>query len=101
MVAYFVNVAYYLRRFRNYHGLMGIMSALEGPSVERMKLTWRTFEKKFKEESKRFQTLKDVTSMEHNFRSLREEMNMNDRNACVPYIGLYLTDIIFIKDGNK
>jgi son of sevenless-like protein len=44
--------------------------------------------------------LKKLCSSERNFESLRSYLK-SLQPPCVPYLGLYQTDLTFIEDGNK
>eukprot|EP01027_Heterolobosea_sp_BB2_P023237 GEZU01034394.1.p2 GENE.GEZU01034394.1~~GEZU01034394.1.p2 ORF type:complete len:121 (+),score=50.83 GEZU01034394.1:102-464(+) len=47
-----------------------------------------------------FNTLNAIVSTEGNYKRLREEY-IRCPPPCIPYIGMWLTDLTFIADGNK
>lgn len=42
--------------------------------------------------------LQNIVSSEHRFRNLRDALHRCDP-PCIPYLGLYLTDLSFIEEG--
>lgn len=64
-------------------------------SVYRLKTTWTNVKSidKFKE-------LQEIVSSQGSFKTARTKM-MCVRPPCIPYIGIYLTDLTFIEDGNQ
>jgi son of sevenless-like protein len=47
----------------------------------------------------RYDQLNEIISMSANFKTLRELMN-ELQPPCIPYLGIYLRDFVFILDGN-
>lgn len=80
----------------NFSAVMAIVSALQSTGVFRLKQTWAGITSSQRET---FEKLKKVMSREGNFRIFRQTMR-DIVPPSVPYIGVYLTDLTFIEDGN-
>eukprot|EP01137_Pigoraptor_chileana_P016904 Opistho-2@74154 len=92
----FILVAKHLRKHNNFNGLLQIMSGFENTAILRLKRSW---EKVDKDLLATFESLKDLAKYANNFKNLRETLHKIDP-PCVPYLGIYLTDLTFIADGN-
>ena len=51
-------------------------------------------------QKKRYEEVQNIMSREKNFQNFRAHLHKADP-PCIPYLGLYLTDLTFIEDGNK
>lgn len=76
---------------------MEILSGLESSPVQRLKQTWRNLPRKAWD---MFEELSDLMSIPQNFKKFRHRLN-NLTPPCVPYIGVFLKDLIFIEQGGK
>ena len=92
-----IEIACHLKGMNNYSGFVSVVSGLLNSSIHRLKATWPKVKKK---SSSIFQTLRDQTSNTKNRRSLRLMLKQS-LPPCVPYVGLYLSDLVFIEDGNR
>lgn len=90
-----IKIAQKLRELHNYHSLMAVIASLESAPVNRLKRTWE-IENIFQ---KQFQELKSIMSSEGSYKSFRQILKTEDPPA-IPYIGVYLSDLTFIQDGN-
>ncbi|XP_038045594.1 ras-specific guanine nucleotide-releasing factor RalGPS1-like isoform X2 [Patiria miniata] len=88
----FVKIAKKLFELNNYHSLMAVISALHSAPIFRLSKTWNLLHKK---ERSTCEKLADLMSEDDNRQRLREHMD-NVRLPCIPYLGLYLQDLIFI-----
>ncbi|XP_058792111.1 ras-specific guanine nucleotide-releasing factor 2-like isoform X1 [Phymastichus coffea] len=79
----------------NYNGVLQICAAFTNSSVYRLKKTWEKVSKTTKQTIERLQA---IVSSEHRFRNLRDALHRCDP-PCIPYLGLYLTDLSFIEEG--
>ncbi|XP_041980689.1 ras-specific guanine nucleotide-releasing factor 1-like [Aricia agestis] len=89
-------VADIARCLHNYNGVLQICAALSNSSIFRLKKTWEKVSKTSKQSIERMQTL---MSSEYRFRILRETLH-NDP-PCIPYLGMYLSDLSFIEEGTS
>uniref|UniRef100_A0A8D0D323 Ras protein specific guanine nucleotide releasing factor 1 n=1 Tax=Sander lucioperca TaxID=283035 RepID=A0A8D0D323_SANLU len=90
-----VAVADICRCLHNYNAMLEITSSLNRSSVFRLKKTWLKVSKQTKTVIDKLQKL---VSSEGRFKNLREALKNCDP-PCVPYLGMYLTDLAFIEEG--
>ncbi|CAL8293690.1 unnamed protein product [Boreogadus saida] len=90
-----VAVADICRCLHNYNAVLEITSSLNRSSVFRLKKTWLKVSKQTKAVIDKLQKL---VSSEGRFKNLREALKNCDP-PCVPYLGMYLTDLAFIEEG--
>ncbi|RVE66231.1 hypothetical protein OJAV_G00124020 [Oryzias javanicus] len=88
-------VADICRCLNNYNGVLEITSALNRSAVYRLKKTWA---KVCKQTKALMDRLQKIVSSEGRFKNLRETLK-NCNPPCVPYLGMYLTDLAFIEEG--
>ncbi|KAJ8303946.1 hypothetical protein KUTeg_017529 [Tegillarca granosa] len=74
------------RCMHNYNGVLQICAAFVNSSVYRLKKTWEKLSK---------QTL---VSSDGRFKNMRDALHRCDP-PCIPYLGMYLTDLSFIEEG--
>jgi len=92
----FILIACKCFELHNFNGLMEIMSGLAATPVQRLNQTWHSLPPKTLH---RYDQLNEIISMSANFKTLRELMN-ELQPPCIPYLGIYLRDFVFILDGN-
>eukprot|EP01090_Pellita_catalonica_P002711 TRINITY_DN12286_c0_g1_i1.p1 TRINITY_DN12286_c0_g1~~TRINITY_DN12286_c0_g1_i1.p1 ORF type:complete len:355 (+),score=31.60 TRINITY_DN12286_c0_g1_i1:201-1265(+) len=92
----FIKVANHLRDMNNYHAVTAIVSGVNNSSVLRLKWTRAKVHKRFLTSLK---SLEDLVSMEGSFKNYRQALK-GSAEPCIPYIGVYLTDLTFVEDGN-
>ncbi|KAG7476921.1 hypothetical protein MATL_G00087900 [Megalops atlanticus] len=90
-----VAVADICRCLHNYNGVLEITSALNRSAIYRLKKTWA---KVCKQTKALMDKLQKTVSSEGRFKNLRETLK-NCNPPCVPYLGMYLTDLAFIEEG--
>ncbi|CAL8278331.1 unnamed protein product [Merluccius merluccius] len=88
-------VADICRCLNNYNGVLEITSALNRTAIYRLKKTWA---KVCKQTKSLMDRLQKIVSSEGRFKNLRETLK-NCNPPCVPYLGMYLTDLAFIEEG--
>nr|XP_057913769.1 ras-specific guanine nucleotide-releasing factor 2 isoform X1 [Doryrhamphus excisus] len=88
-------VADICRCLNNYNGVLEITSALNRSAIYRLKKTWV---KVCKQTRALMERLQRTVSSEGRFKNLRETLK-NCNPPCVPYLGMYLTDLAFIEEG--
>uniref|UniRef100_A0A4W3JPQ0 Ras protein specific guanine nucleotide releasing factor 1 n=1 Tax=Callorhinchus milii TaxID=7868 RepID=A0A4W3JPQ0_CALMI len=90
-----VAVADICKCLHNYNAVLEISSALNRSAIFRLKKTWLKVSKQTKALIDKLQKL---VSSEGRFKNLREALRNCDP-PCVPYLGMYLTDLAFIEEG--
>lgn len=80
----------------NYDSLMAIMCSLNSSVVQRLKRTWEVVSKKTRA---RLDELNQVVDFSKNHVSLRSRLE-KPVAPCLPFLGIYLTDLTFVDAGN-
>ncbi|KAK9480244.1 ras guanine nucleotide exchange factor domain-containing protein [Lipomyces japonicus] len=89
----FIHIAAQTLDLQNYSTFMQITLALASATVQRLKTTWDNVAE---ENVALFESLEKIASPLKNFKNLRYEMDKADvSKGCVPFIGLYLSDLTF------
>ncbi|ANB15313.1 Ras family guanine nucleotide exchange factor CDC25 [Sugiyamaella lignohabitans] len=81
---------------RNFNSLLSIISALQSVNIMRLKRIWELLPLKY---NTSFQNLKKLLIPDKNFAYYRSKLK-DQSPPCIPYLGLYLSDLIFIEEGN-
>jgi len=93
---YFIKVANAFRLHRNFHLLIAIISAISSSAL--LRLNW-TRERLSRTAKNNLAELEQLMDMGGSFKTYREILKERE-TPCFPYIGVYLTDLIFIEEGN-
>eukprot|EP01028_Stygiella_incarcerata_P008190 TRINITY_DN349_c2_g1_i1.p1 TRINITY_DN349_c2_g1~~TRINITY_DN349_c2_g1_i1.p1 ORF type:complete len:2015 (+),score=552.66 TRINITY_DN349_c2_g1_i1:127-6171(+) len=91
----FIEIADALRQINNYNGVNEVTSGLNNASIYRLKQTWTLIPSQTKS---KFDELDKL--VQHPYTNLRKALQSSNP-PCVPYVGVYLTDLTFIEEGNK
>lgn len=81
----------------NFNAVMEIISGLQAASVYRLKQTRSALDSKH---IKMLEDCENIMNRHQNFKNLRAHLHSVDP-PCIPYVGMYLTDLTFIEDGNS
>ena len=96
VIKHWIRIAACCLEMRNYECLMAIVVSLRTSTIQRLKRTWELVHKKSKA---KFEELKTIVEPDGNWTSLRH--HVDEASApCLPFLGIYLTDLTFIADGN-
>ncbi|KAF2278053.1 ras guanine-nucleotide exchange protein-like protein [Westerdykella ornata] len=91
-----VKVAQKCLELNNYDSLMAIICSLNSSMVLRLAKTWELVSAKTKG---RLDELKTITDVGRNYAVLRQRLQ-NHMAPCIPFVGIYLTDLTFVDVGN-
>jgi len=91
-ISYFIKVAKHLLELNNLNCLKALVSSLHSAPIHRLTLTWNVVPKRDKE---KLEKLNELISEEDNRLKLREYLK-TARLPCIPYLGMYLTDLTYI-----
>ncbi|KAF9693573.1 hypothetical protein EKO04_008169 [Ascochyta lentis] len=96
MIKHWVKIAAKCLELNNYDSLMAIICSLNSSMVMRLKKTWELVSAKTKV---RLDELKTITDVGRNYAVLRQRLQ-NHVAPCIPFVGIYLTDLTFVDVGN-
>ncbi|OLL23620.1 Guanine nucleotide exchange factor LTE1 [Neolecta irregularis DAH-3] len=94
VVEKFIHLAMHSYRLSNFATFIQILLALQSPHVAKLRRTWRGVSNA---DLKVLRELETVASPLRNWRNLRMVMEVDDpdQKECIPFIGIYLSDLIF------
>ncbi|XP_038589398.1 ras-specific guanine nucleotide-releasing factor RalGPS1-like isoform X2 [Micropterus salmoides] len=93
ILSHFVKIAKKLLELNNLHSLVSVVSALQSAPIFRLSKTWALISRKDKAT---FEKLNYLTSKEENYTCMREYIRSLKMVPCIPYLGIYLLDMIYI-----
>jgi len=91
-----IKMAYNFRAQNNFDGVMQVLGGLNRACVRRLKKTWDELSSS---ELALVEELEDLMHYTGSFQKYRKVLDESEA-PCLPYFGLFLTDITFIEDGN-
>ena len=97
VIKQWIKTAEKLLDLSNFHSLMAIVCSLTQSTIQRLKRTWEHVSNKTK---LRLEKLKNFINHDRNYASLRQTFQ-NQSPPCIPWVGLYLTDLTFVDAGNQ
>lgn len=97
LTQYFVTVAQHCKELNNFSSMTAIVSALYSSPIYRLKKTWDLVSTESKDLLKNLNNLMDS---KRNFVKYRELLRSVTDVACVPFFGVYLSDLTFTFVGN-
>ncbi|KAI1793272.1 ras GEF [Ganoderma leucocontextum] len=96
LVKFFIKLADRCLSLRNYSTPRSILAALDSSTIARLHQTWTGLSQKSKLQLEALRKLADHARNYHEYRSRLR----NTAPPAVPFLGLYLTDITFCREGN-
>jgi hypothetical protein len=96
VIKQWVKISVKCLELHNYDSLMAIICSLNSSMVLRLKRTWELVSAKTKA---RLEELKTITDVGRNYAVLRQRLQ-NHVAPCIPFVGIYLTDLTFVDVGN-
>lgn len=95
-VKQFVAIADRCYFLNNFSSMMAIYSGLNNASLNRLRRTWDAVNQRHLQ---LFENMRTLLAPTRNFTKYRETLRKLNP-PCVPFLGVYLTDLTFIEDGN-
>ncbi|ORY86258.1 cell division control protein [Protomyces lactucae-debilis] len=96
IIKHLIQVLRHCRGLNNFSTLTAIISGLNSAPVHRLRRTWSQIPSRLMQT---VESLNDLISAAKNFSAYRETLHSH-QPPCVPFLGVYLTDLTFIEDGN-
>ncbi|XP_044156343.1 ras-specific guanine nucleotide-releasing factor RalGPS2 isoform X7 [Bufo gargarizans] len=93
VLSHYIKTAKKLYELNNLHALMAVVSGLQSAPIFRLTKTWALLSRKDKTT---FEKLEYVVSKEDNYKRLRDYINSLKMTPCIPYLGIYLSDLTYI-----
>uniref|UniRef100_A0A8C7ZMM9 Ral GEF with PH domain and SH3 binding motif 1 n=1 Tax=Oryzias sinensis TaxID=183150 RepID=A0A8C7ZMM9_9TELE len=93
ILSHFIKIAKKLLELNNLHSLVSIVSALQSAPIFRLGKTWALISRK---DRATYEKLNYLTSKEENYIRMREYICSLKMVPCIPYLGIYLFDMIYI-----
>ena len=95
-----VLIADYCRKNKDYNDLIAIFSALNNYIITGLKLTLKEVRSRT---NNLFRQISDFCTVEGNYKNIREDMNICDKNGIIfiPYLGMLMRDINFFEESGK
>ncbi|KCV71922.1 hypothetical protein H696_01332 [Fonticula alba] len=97
LIRFWIEVLIKLRSYRNFNAMMAIIGALNSSSIHRLKNVWKNVSRR---DTQALEDIRDLLSCRRNFSDYRAALNAAELPA-LPFLGVYLTDLTFIDEGNR
>ncbi|KAI7863064.1 ras guanine nucleotide exchange factor domain-containing protein [Spinellus fusiger] len=98
IIKYWIKVGDYCLQLNNFNSLMAVRCAFNSASIARLKLTWEIVYKSTKHKTM-LDTAYKIADSQRNFTFYRKCLR-NANAPCLPFLGIYLSDMVFIDQGN-
>ncbi|KAF7728337.1 hypothetical protein EC973_006278 [Apophysomyces ossiformis] len=98
VIKYWIKVGDHCLQLNNYNTLMAIRCALSSASIARLKQTWDAVSRSAKHKTI-FDNISRVADSQRNFAVYRKCLKTATA-PCLPFLGIYLSDMVFIDQGN-
>ncbi|CAI4045666.1 hypothetical protein SKDZ_12G0410 [Saccharomyces kudriavzevii ZP591] len=97
LLSHFIFIAEYCRRFNNFSSMTAIISALYSSPIYRLEKTWLVVMPQTRD---LMHSLNRLMDPKKNFINYRKELKSLHNVPCVPFFGVYLSDLTFTDSGN-
>ncbi|KAK4898457.1 cell division cycle-related protein [Elasticomyces elasticus] len=95
VIKHFVSIAEKCRTLNNFSCLTSIISALASAPIHRLSRTWSQVNART---TQTLESMRKLMGSTKNFLEYRESLHKANP-PCIPFFGIYLTDLTFIEDG--
>ncbi|TFY59291.1 hypothetical protein EVJ58_g5868 [Rhodofomes roseus] len=96
LVKFFIKVADRCNSLSNFSTLRAILAALDSSTISRLHQTWMGLSQKYKMQ---LEALRKLSDHARNYNEYRSRLR-NTAPPAIPFLGLYLTDVTFCREGN-
>uniref|UniRef100_A0A6Q2XNB7 Ral GEF with PH domain and SH3 binding motif 2 n=1 Tax=Esox lucius TaxID=8010 RepID=A0A6Q2XNB7_ESOLU len=93
VLSLYIRTAKKLCDINNLHSVMAVVSGLQSAPIFRLTKTWALLSRKDKAA---FERLEYLMAKEDNYKRLRDYISSQSMNSCIPYLGMYLSDLTYI-----
>ncbi|XP_037393867.1 ras-specific guanine nucleotide-releasing factor RalGPS2 isoform X2 [Pygocentrus nattereri] len=93
VLSHYIRTAKKLCDMNNLHAVMAVVSGLQSAPIFRLTKTWALLSRKDKAT---FERLEYLMSKEDNYKRLRDYISSQSMTSCIPYLGIYLSDLTYI-----
>uniref|UniRef100_A0A8C1SMI1 Ral GEF with PH domain and SH3 binding motif 2 n=1 Tax=Cyprinus carpio TaxID=7962 RepID=A0A8C1SMI1_CYPCA len=93
VLSLYIRTAKKLCDMNSLHAVMAVVSALQSAPIFRLNKTWALLSRKDKAT---FERLEYLMSKEDNYKRLRDYISSQSMTSCIPYLGIYLSDLTYI-----
>jgi len=97
VITKFIEIAEELRKMHNYDSVMGILAGLNMSAVDRLRFSNLSLNDSA---VNILENLKNLMDPQQSWKDYRTTLKEIHESPAIPYIGVYLTDLTFIEDGN-
>ncbi|KAG2370630.1 hypothetical protein C9374_014732 [Naegleria lovaniensis] len=94
----FIKIASECEKTHNYNTMYDIVSGLNSNPIHRLKKSWDLVPEKWRT---KFHELVELTSPKRSYAAMRQALSNYADQTVLPYIGIFLTDFLFIEEGNS
>lgn len=98
IISYFIQVADECYTIKNFSSMTALISGMYASPIYRLQKTWKFVAP---EQRSKLQQLNDFMDSTRNFHKYRETLRSVKGKPCIPFFGVYLSDLIFTHNGNK
>jgi len=92
-----ITIANWLRKLNDFFSLQAFICGINSSAVTRLKFT---MERISSQHSQMLLELEELMSMENSYKNYRQALR-EAKPPCIPHIGVYMTDLTFIDEGNS
>ncbi|KAI5967848.1 hypothetical protein KGF57_000276 [Candida theae] len=97
IIRYFIQVAEKCRQYNNFSSMTAIISALYSSPIHRLKKTWNFASA---DSLALLKNMNKLMNSSRNFNEYRDVLKFIGSEPCVPFFGVFLSDLTFVFHGN-